>query len=336
MKKIKKTLYFILITFIFNYVILFLIPKLLACTLSIDNNISSKYLIGILVRMIGIIVTIYLIKRNNLNLDKKIKIKHFFISWLFIIYIIFNIELISINSNMYLNLLLMFIDAIFVGIYEELFFRGYILNKLIKEFNKTKTIILVLFGSLLFGLIHFMNLKSGIPFSLILYQVIYAFIIGIALSSIFIKTKFNITICIILHSLYDIASGFTDLLPKNVLKINALDINSFIYGLLPFVPLLLYSLFLLKQKKNLIKYKDYKFYIGSFENSDAEITFIETDIININHTFVNEKFRGQKIGLLLIDEVLKYATIRNKKILPTCSYAKKELFKEKYKDIIIK
>ncbi len=85
----------------------------------------------------------------------------------------------------------------------------------------------------------------------------------------------------------------------------------------------------------MIKEKQNGFYIGDINNPNAEITFKETDIIIIDHTFVSESLRGKGIAQELLTKVVQYAELRSKKILPICSYAKEKLSDEKYKDILV-
>jgi predicted GNAT family acetyltransferase len=85
---------------------------------------------------------------------------------------------------------------------------------------------------------------------------------------------------------------------------------------------------MIKQGKN-------SYYIGDSGNPDAMITFTESDIITIDHTYVSESLRGQGIAGKLLDEVVNYARKKNKKINPVCSYAKKKLVEDKYSDILI-
>ncbi|MBL4938551.1 N-acetyltransferase [Clostridium sp. YIM B02515] len=88
-----------------------------------------------------------------------------------------------------------------------------------------------------------------------------------------------------------------------------------------------------------IKKDNNKFYIGeNVENPLAEITFVPTgaDKIIIDHTYVSDSLRGQKIGLQLVDKVVEYARSENKKIIALCPYAKKVMTQsEQYKDILI-
>ena len=67
----------------------------------------------------------------------------------------------------------------------------------------------------------------------------------------------------------------------------------------------------------------------------AEITFIpQGDTLIIDHTYVSEALRGQKIAEALVKRVAEYARETNKKIIPACSYAH-ALFKRKseYHDV---
>lgn len=56
----------------------------------------------------------------------------------------------------------------------------------------------------------------------------------------------------------------------------------------------------------------------------AEITFpeVENGVYNINHTFVDESLRGQKIGQKLLEMVIEEIKNKNGKLEASCSYAK--------------
>ncbi|MDD3241796.1 MAG: CPBP family intramembrane metalloprotease [Bacilli bacterium] len=251
MKKIRTILICVLIAFLGNYFLLSLLPKIIANIFNVEGTITNKYLIGILVRTIGLIITIIIIKKVKIKLNYNIKINKsdLIISWLFFIYIFFNIELIDFSKVEVLSIFLMIIDALFVGFFEEFLFRGLILNLCIKEFNKSKIIIPILISSLLFGLIHFLNLTTN-DITIVTYQVLYATIIGISFSSLLVRTNYNILWCSLLHGLYDIGSGFTDLIPKNNI-VSTIDFSSILIGILTFVPLLIYSIYLVRKEKEL-------------------------------------------------------------------------------------
>lgn len=89
------------------------------------------------------------------------------------------------------------VSILFVPIYEEIIFRGFILFGLMKYYSWKKAIII---SSLLFGLWHLKNIFF-ISQSELIYQMIYtAFIFGPIVAYITLKSK-NIWLAVILHYL---------------------------------------------------------------------------------------------------------------------------------------
>lgn len=69
----------------------------------------------------------------------------------------------------------------------------------------------------------------------------------------------------------------------------------------------------------------------------AEVTFpiFKNQVVNVNHTFVDDTLRGQGIAGKLMEEVAGQLKDENKKAVLTCSYAVKWFEKnEQYKDLI--
>ena len=90
-----------------------------------------------------------------------------------------------------------------------------------------------------------------------------------------------------------------------------------------------------------IKQSDKSFYIGDSEKELlAEMTFVYAgeDIIIIDHTSVSDELRGQNIGKQLLQRLVELAKEKNKKIVPLCPFAKKEMMKnkEEYEEILVK
>lgn len=87
-----------------------------------------------------------------------------------------------------------------------------------------------------------------------------------------------------------------------------------------------------------IKKGNNRFYIGDTEeNPLAELTFVKnTDkLITIDHTYVSDKLRGQGVAKLLLEEVLAWARTENIKIIPLCSFVKKQMENnEEYHDLL--
>ncbi|EKQ57718.1 MULTISPECIES: GNAT family N-acetyltransferase [unclassified Clostridium] len=81
-----------------------------------------------------------------------------------------------------------------------------------------------------------------------------------------------------------------------------------------------------------------KFYIGDTEgNPLAQIilTDIEQDIIEIEHTYVYEQLKGKGAGKQLVKKVVEFAMSNNKKIIPICSFARKEFEKNKEYECVL-
>ena len=90
-----------------------------------------------------------------------------------------------------------------------------------------------------------------------------------------------------------------------------------------------------------IKRAEKSFYVGDSEKELlAEMTFVYAgeDIIIIDHTSVSDELRGQNIGKQLLQRLVEFAKEKNKKIVPLCPFAKKEMMrnKEEYEAIMVK
>lgn len=71
----------------------------------------------------------------------------------------------------------------------------------------------------------------------------------------------------------------------------------------------------------------------------AEVTFSRAgdDMLIIDHTYVDESLRGQKIAHKLVEQVVEKARKENKKIIPLCPFAKAEFDKiPEYADVLRK
>lgn len=88
-----------------------------------------------------------------------------------------------------------------------------------------------------------------------------------------------------------------------------------------------------------VKHENGRFFIEKDGKMTAEMSYVpaEGQQIEVNHTYVAEELRGQGVGEKLINEAVSYAREQNKKIIPTCSYAKEKLEGEsEYKDVLAK
>lgn len=129
------------------------------------------------------------IKSSKIDILKSLMIMFMFIFSLFLGVQFLGITLLdSLNYNLskYTTLEYIFYFILFAPIAEEIFFRGYVLNKLLLTKSTKKAIIL---SSIIFSIPHFTSC-------------INAFIIGCILSIIYIKYK-NLFLTMILHGLYN-------------------------------------------------------------------------------------------------------------------------------------
>lgn len=106
-----------------------------------------------------------------------------------------------------LETLLYVLSMLCIGFLEEMIFRGFLFNAMVKDGVKSAIIV----SSVTFGIGHIVNLVNGSGAELLpnVLQVIYAVAIGFAFVMIYYKTK-SLFPCIITHGLFNTASAFAD------------------------------------------------------------------------------------------------------------------------------
>ena len=126
-----------------------------------------------------------------------------------------------------------FVRLSFAAVAEELFFRGLVLRELVFSY-RWQSIRVSLIVSLVFGVLHLLNVNSYATWSYAIVQSICAFAVSFNLCAIFIKTK-SLLWCVIIHALINITSIGVDcgvnrqhLLLSNLESIIFLSV-SFIY-----------------------------------------------------------------------------------------------------------
>jgi len=115
----------------------------------------------------------------------------------------FVINITSLKSFSVENFVNVLILCVFVGIAEEFLCRGWLQNEFMERFSDDKKSVIksIVLASLVFGVMHIINVSSQTLFETIL-QIINATAIGMLLGSIYYKTK-NIWSVIFLHAFYD-------------------------------------------------------------------------------------------------------------------------------------
>lgn len=86
-----------------------------------------------------------------------------------------------------------------------------------------------------------------------------------------------------------------------------------------------------------IKKDEHSFYVGEAGDKTAEIHFVpgENNVIIVDHTFVSESLRGQKVGNALVKHIVEYAREEQLKIQPLCSFVKGQFDRNpEYHDVL--
>lgn len=189
-KKLIKSLKEIIITYLLQYIIIFLaclIYKLLGY-----NNLTHfiNTYCPIIMIIFYTLTSIYLYQKNKTN-QTKLPIKNYYPLILLGISIscLLNMIIFLLNkptpTTSSINMLVLTLSSGIIGpIYEEILFRQINLNRL-KKFNTEKKSIIL--NSLLFALIHISSIK-----------IFYAFILGLIINIAYTKTN-NIKSPIIIH-----------------------------------------------------------------------------------------------------------------------------------------
>lgn len=174
----------------------------------ISNNIFKiKYLINVPVQMILFGCVLFYLKRKDLlsyyGISSITKLDHkklLFYVPLIIISCLNLINGISVDKITF-ELILALTAMLFTGFFEELLFRSYLVRLLL---NKSKALGIAV-PSLLFGIIHLVNLLGGADIAQTLLQACYASAFGFMCTAFFYKTN-NIIPCVICHSLVDMTN----------------------------------------------------------------------------------------------------------------------------------
>lgn len=138
-----------------------------------------------------------------------------------------------------LEVILTFIAMLFTGFFEELLFRSYLVRLLS---NKNK-IFAIAIPSLLFGIMHLVNLLGGEDIGQALLQVCYASAFGFMCTAFFYKNN-NIIPCMICHSLVDMIYVIT---PSSSVT------NDIIFSIIVILLGVIYGIYLMKNSFDIKK-----------------------------------------------------------------------------------
>ncbi len=109
-------------------------------------------------------------------------------------------------------ILLFAISCLCTGFFEEMAFRGCAFMLLLKKRtqSRAKIFLAILLSSLVFGVIHFVNVFFGASPVAVLMQIGYSALIGALCSMVLLFTR-NIWLCVILHATYNFCGGLVGL-----------------------------------------------------------------------------------------------------------------------------
>lgn len=95
-----------------------------------------------------------------------------------------------------------------VGFFEEVAFRGCIFTVVLQRCKKNRlgAFLAIVISSVIFGIIHALNIFTGANPGAVVLQIGYSFLIGGMCSVVLLKTS-NIWYCVILHAVYNFAGG---------------------------------------------------------------------------------------------------------------------------------
>ncbi|CUS26993.1 hypothetical protein FC70_GL000158 [Paucilactobacillus oligofermentans DSM 15707 = LMG 22743] len=164
----------------------------------------STNLYSVIQEIIPLIITIVIIglvhQKILLEINKPISIIVIFLLIIIAILIIPHLN----SDNLITNIFILLLASIF----EELYFRGYLLPQLtiiFKNRHKSNYILFSIFiSSIIFGATHVVNVLSQSPFSTFI-QIITACILGVILSIFYLRTR-SIIIPIIVHFAFNVST----------------------------------------------------------------------------------------------------------------------------------
>lgn len=206
-KAFEKELIFTII-WICIYFTLLISANLLSQAINFPNSFNA------IIEIAFPILVIYYLKKKNLlsyyglNDLKKLNHKNLLYYLPMAIMVLSNLIFgISVNYSTG-QIILISISMLGVGFSEEILFRSFLIRTL-EKINKKLAIIL---PSVIFGLLHLVNLFGGAGLLETMSQVLYASFVALAFSLFFVKTN-NVIPCMITHVLVNITDIF---IPNNL------------------------------------------------------------------------------------------------------------------------
>lgn len=260
----KKNIWKLLIKVIVIFVLFELIANTLGSIMATYLNRSILYgkyniytiteLSVFICSLVFLIITkkLHIFKSHNLSFKESLKLCTPIIV---VTCLVLFTNIVSIDNLNMENFLSLITYTIFVGLFEEIFFRGIIEEELLENYsnNDKEVITSILISGLIFGAIHLTNLLMGQDLLSTLIQFIQTSAIGILFGTIYYKTR-NIWSLIFLHGFYDFAVLLSEVnLPTSCAYVSNVAISITVFSIISSIILsIIYILYAIKI------YKGYK------------------------------------------------------------------------------
>ncbi len=161
-------------------------------------NFSGKFLPFMF--LLAVFSVLYEMRnRNEIILQTGNEPRYIFSSVLFIPVVGFGIFSVVKGFNAELGFFILIVDTILIGIAEEIMYRRILLGSLARKIHPVYALLL---SSVLFCLLHLLNLLGGLSLSEVINQLGSTFVMGMFLGAMYLDTK-KIIFPIIFHSAWD-------------------------------------------------------------------------------------------------------------------------------------
>ncbi len=178
------------------------------------NDYSTGYLIAMTILKVSLfLITLFLLNYEKIEISKFNKTKYLLAIVGIIVFLRLyqNVELKSAELKMdidYLKLTFYSLNNLCIGLFEEFYFRLFVFSLLCSLYKKNLFKISIV-TSLLFAVVHLSNLLlNSYDVADVVFQVMFAFAIGLFFQILFINFK-NIYVPVLIHFFIDFNSNFS-------------------------------------------------------------------------------------------------------------------------------
>lgn len=223
---------------------------------------------SILLQFVCIILIMPILVFRKKIIFKKSKssfFKSLLLVWPVIIFLVIkfigNLRYILVSKISWYEILSLLILVFLVGLFEELFFRGWLQNELLEKLEKRKksVIISIIVSSIIFGLVHICaNQNIFVKLDRFLIPAVFGLVVG----SLYYKTR-NLWSIVFLHAFWDFVTMFSDINITSTCVIdtgeftNSIPLSFLLSTLIMIIPLLItVAMMFIKHDKVLKKDKE--------------------------------------------------------------------------------